>query len=113
MNDAFQLVAHYFTQRQCKACNEYFAQNDVELVSQETDALVVRVCCGKCNQPLGIALIGLTKAQPAEQAKPKQRKKMPWWTATDRKRLKDLPPITADDCLEFHQKLKALLTAQK
>jgi hypothetical protein len=95
---AFQTVQEYFQSQHCKHCCNCFTSEGVQLVRQEPGALVVKVSCLSCGQPLGIAIVGLDKrpGMPMESTHKKD------WSKKDYSRLADKPSISYDDVIEAH-----------
>ena len=105
-------IREYFQQRACKHCNENFTADGIELVRQEPGVLVVKVGCGHCGRPLGIALVGMNAAASSAQtcahgrpvaAVAEKRLHPADWSKKDIERLSGKAPIGYDDVLSAHE----------
>jgi hypothetical protein len=108
---SFEAVQDYFQRRHCRHCTSRYAAEGIQLVREEPGAYVVRITCSKCHQPLGTALIGLSKTndpfagQPAKQEAPLFPTD---WSKRDIERLSNQPAISYDDVLNAHRFVQGL-----
>lgn len=111
LRNSMEIVREFFMQKTCRSCLRYFCCEDVEFVREEQGTMVVKVTCGSCGNPLGIALVGLKQpvAQAGDAMPPQARteafsgNRYPYgWTAADAKRLSGAPVISYDDVLDAH-----------
>jgi len=103
----FKLIQEHFSQLHCAYCDCFFSADGVELLREEEDYWVVRVSCAACNQPAGVAIVGIEYEQPGEApaknaAPATTAKPITDLTAKDRKRLSQFSAITSDDVIDAH-----------
>jgi hypothetical protein len=101
----FKLIQEHFSQLHCAYCDCFFSSEGVELLREEDDYWVVRVSCSACNQPAGVAIVGIEYEQGGEAAKaeaPPPVKPLTDLTVKDRKRLSQFGTITSDDVIDAH-----------
>ena len=103
----FKLIQEHFSQLHCAYCDCFFASDGVELLREEDDYWVVRVSCSACQQPAGVAIVGIEYEEPgATGTRPDAPlppvKPLTDLTARDRKRLAKFDTITDDDVLNAH-----------
>ena len=55
----FSVVQEHFRKLRCAHCNEAFSPEGVKLLREEKDYWVVKVHCTACNQPAGVAIVGV------------------------------------------------------
>lgn len=107
----FKLIQEHFSQLHCAYCDSYFSADGVELLREEEDYWVVRVSCAACQQPAGVAIVGIEyeeafgKEQKIEKPKAKPVTDL---TARERKRFAQLDSISADDVLDAHSFIQDL-----
>ena len=101
----FKLIQEHFSQLHCAYCDCFFAPDGVELLREEEDYWVVRVSCSACQQPAGVAIVGIeyeAPMRPAEAPKAPATKPITDLTARDRRRLARYEAISPDDVLDAH-----------
>lgn len=60
----FSVVQEHFRKLRCAHCNEAFTPEGVKLLREEKDYWVVRVHCTACQQPAGVAIVGVEYESP-------------------------------------------------
>ncbi len=58
-----ELIQKLFENLKCSRCDNFFTKEAVELVRREENNIVVRVKCSYCDKNLGLAILGLDKAE--------------------------------------------------
>jgi hypothetical protein len=94
-------INDFFSHVKCAHCHEFFKNDSVQLVRQETNNIVVRIACTKCGKNLGLAILGIDRAEYKNSLK----------FSEDTSQGSDIPisinndedPITYDDVIEAHQ----------
>ena len=94
-------INEFFSHVKCANCHEFFKDDSIELVRQESNSIVVRIACAKCGKNLGLAILGIDRAE--------YKKSLNF--AEDTTKNTDMPislnaddsPITYDDVMEAHQ----------
>jgi len=94
-------INEFFSHVKCSNCDEFFNNESIELVRQESNNIVVRITCAKCGKNLGLAILGIDRAQ--------HKNSLDFSEDTSNK--SDMPvsvnadesPITYDDVIEAHQ----------
>jgi hypothetical protein len=55
----FAVVQEHFRKLRCAHCQQSFTPDGVKLLREEKDYWVVRVHCTACQQPAGVAIVGV------------------------------------------------------
>ena len=55
----FMVVQEHFRKLRCAHCQQSFTPEGVKLLREEKDYWVVRVHCTACQQPAGVAIVGV------------------------------------------------------
>ena len=55
----FAVVQEHFRKLRCAHCQQAFTPEGVKLLREEKDYWVVRVHCTSCQQPAGVAIVGV------------------------------------------------------
>jgi hypothetical protein len=55
----FTVVQEHFRKLRCAHCQQSFTPEGVKLLREEKDYWVVRVHCTSCQQPAGVAIVGV------------------------------------------------------
>lgn len=87
----------FFSKMKCTRCENYFEDEDIEILREEGNYTVVRIHCEHCQKSIGIAILGIDKGKMCEALEMNQ---------PDME--KGLPPIDYDDVLkarDFFQNL--------
>lgn len=108
----FSVVQEHFRKLRCAHCGEPFTPEGVKLLREEKDYWVVRVHCTACNQPAGVAIVGVEyeggsevkEAAPAASATPTpvNRSRGVFSSRREEERFSSLPPISLDEVLDAH-----------
>lgn len=108
----FSVVQEHFRKLRCAHCGEPFTPEGVKLLREEKDYWVVRVHCTACNQPAGVAIVGVEyeggsetkEAAPAAAAAPApvNRSRGVFSSRREEERFNSLPPISLDEVLDAH-----------
>lgn len=110
----FSVVQEHFRKLRCAHCGEPFTPEGVKLLREEKDYWVVRVHCTACNQPAGVAIVGVEyEGEPQEapttananataQTVPISRNRGIFSSRKEEERFAGLPPISPDEVLDAH-----------
>ena len=116
----FAVVQDHFRKLRCAHCSETFQPEGVHLLREERDYWVVKVHCNACDQPAGVAIVGVEYDQrddvpefgarrPAALAgRPAARSRAVFSDVREEERFASMAPITEDEVLDVHQFLKEL-----
>lgn len=110
----FSVVQEHFRKLRCAHCNEAFTPEGVKLLREEKDYWVVRVHCTACNQPAGVAIVGVeyeaaeATAEPAREAASAgqahaHRVRGIFSSRREEEKFSCLPPITPDEVIDAHR----------
>lgn len=99
-------INDFFSHVKCSHCHEFFNDDAIQLVRQESNNIVVRIACAKCGKNLGLAILGIDRSEYKNSLK----------FSEDTAKNTDLPisinsdesPISYDDVMEAHQFFSAL-----
>jgi len=98
--DYLNYINEFFSHVKCSNCQEFFNDESVELVRQESNNIVVRITCNKCGKNLGLAILGVDRAQHKNSLDfsedTAKSSNMPLSINADES------PITYDDVIEAH-----------
>ncbi|MBO9541342.1 hypothetical protein J7643_12200 [bacterium] len=110
----FSVVQEHFRKLRCAHCNEAFTPEGVKLLREEKDYWVVRVHCTECNQPAGVAIVGV-EYESAEASAPSgevsreassqpqvSRVRGVFSSRREEEKFSGLPPISPDEVLDAH-----------
>lgn len=81
----------FFSKMKCTRCENYFEDDDIEILREEGNYTVVRIHCEHCQKNIGIAILGIDKDKlhnAMEMHQPDMEQ--------------DLPPIDYEDVLKAH-----------
>ncbi|MEB3299383.1 MAG: hypothetical protein VKO21_07855 [Candidatus Sericytochromatia bacterium] len=118
----FAVVQDHFRKLRCAHCSETFQPEGVHLIREERDYWVVKVHCTACDQPAGVAIVGVeydlrepadsqatvTRPRTTVPARPLSRAKAVFTDAREEERFASMQPITEDEVLDVHRFLKSL-----
>lgn len=114
----FAMAQEQFKKMKCAHCQATFAPEGVKLLREEKDYWVVRVHCLACNQPAGVAIVGVEyegaqpavkggrPAAPAEQ--PVDRVGAVFNTKKEAEKFDTLAPISSEEVLDAHSFFREL-----
>ena len=111
----FSVVQEHFRKLRCAHCQSSFTPEGVKLLREEKDYWVVRVHCTACQQPAGVAIVGV-EYEGSEAVAPERAEREPVTTATsttqrvrgifssrkEEEKFQKLGPIGNDDLLDAH-----------
>ncbi len=108
----FSVVQEHFRKLRCAHCNEAFTPEGVKLLREEKDYWVVRVHCTACNQPAGVAIVGVeyessdvtapAEASTREAAAGTARVRGIFSSRREEEKFAGMPPISQDEVLDAH-----------
>lgn len=55
----FELVQDFFCKMHCSNCKSHFKPDGIKLLKEESGYYIIRLTCIECNQPVGIAIVGI------------------------------------------------------
>ena len=113
----FSVVQEHFRKLRCAHCQQSFTPDGVKLLREEKDYWVVRVHCTACQQPAGVAIVGVEYDSADAPAPEKiERESSATATATGTQRVRGIfssrkeeekfskmTAINSDDLLNAHQ----------
>jgi hypothetical protein len=92
-------ITDFFSNIKCSHCREFFSNEAIELVRQESNNIVVRINCRNCGKNLGLAILGIDRSEyknSLDFSEDTAQDDMPISINTDK------DPITYDDVIEAH-----------
>ncbi len=112
----FAVVQEHFRKLRCAHCQSAFTPDGVKLLREEKDYWVVRVHCTACQQPAGVAIVGVEYEardearleKPVREVAPANRTRCVFSSRKEEERFSSLPPISADDLLNAHRFISEL-----
>ena len=110
----FSVVQEHFKKLRCAHCNESFTPDGVKLLREEKDYWVVKVHCTACNQPAGVAIVGV-EYEGVDPAGGRERLELPapvagygtrsraiFTSRREEERFAAMDPISVDEVLDAH-----------
>lgn len=94
--EGFDLIQEFFCTMHCSKCQSPFTPDGITLVREESNYYVVKIMCTECNQPVGIAIVGLGP-KLRERSKASEGETKSYSTPK-----KEYAPITYDDVIDAH-----------
>ena len=95
--DYYEFLNEFFSHVKCSNCKEFFKEGSVQLIRKEANNIVVRITCQNCDKNLGLAILGLDKAEYKNSLKFSETEgENPVSTGSNEE------PITYDDVIEAH-----------
>ncbi|MBI6546267.1 MAG: hypothetical protein HY692_05700 [Cyanobacteria bacterium NC_groundwater_1444_Ag_S-0.65um_54_12] len=117
----FSVVQEHFRKLRCAHCNEAFTPDGVKLLREEKDYWVVKVHCTACNQPAGVAIVGVEYESNESTGARAEYGDLPTLTPNchtrarnvfssrrEEEKFAEFPPITEDDVLDAHRFINSL-----
>ncbi|MEB3205158.1 MAG: hypothetical protein VKP57_10715 [Candidatus Sericytochromatia bacterium] len=116
----FAVVQDHFRKLRCAHCSESFQPEGVHLLREERDYWVVKVHCNACDQPAGVAIVGVeydhrepemplaARRSAGLPLRPLARAKAVFTDAREEERFSRMEPITEDEVLDVHRFLNGL-----
>jgi len=92
--DAIKL---FFSKMKCTRCENFFEDEDVEILREEGNYTVVRIHCEHCQKSIGVAILGVDKEQMQKALELNQ---------PDMEQ--EAPPIDYEDVLAAHDFFQGL-----
>lgn len=111
----FTVVQEHFRKLRCAHCQQSFTPEGVKLLREEKDYWVVRVHCTSCQQPAGVAIVGVEYESSDQPAPERTAEREPALAGTapnrvrgifssrkEEEKFSKLGPISNDDLLDAH-----------
>jgi len=110
----FSVVQEHFRKLRCAHCNEAFTPDGVKLLREEKDYWVVKVHCTACNQPAGVAIVGV-EYESADGSRDRgdlpapvpsygsARSRAVFSSRREEEKFSNLPPISDDEVIDAHK----------
>jgi hypothetical protein len=113
----FAVVQEHFRKLRCAHCQQSFTPDGVKLLREEKDYWVVRVHCTACQQPAGVAIVGVEyessdspssspdkheREAVASAGPAPQRVRGIFSSRKEEEKFSKLSPISSDDLLNAH-----------
>lgn len=58
--EGFESVQEFFCSMHCSRCQESLKPDGISLVREEENFYVIKITCVDCNQPVGLAIVGIS-----------------------------------------------------
>ncbi|MEB3197752.1 MAG: hypothetical protein VKP62_11165 [Candidatus Sericytochromatia bacterium] len=113
----FTVVQEHFRKLRCAHCQHSFTPEGVKLLREEKDYWVVRVHCTACQQPAGVAIVGV-EYEAGEATAPERVEREPvgagagaslaqrirgvFSSRREEEKFSSMTPISSDDVLDAH-----------
>jgi len=99
-----EFISEFFAHVKCSNCHEFFKPDSIHLVRQEINNVVVKIECSHCGKNLGLAILGIDRAEYKNSLKFLDS------NSSDIPVSQDDPkdPINYDDVIEAHHFFSAL-----
>jgi hypothetical protein len=94
--DGFKIVQQFFANMHCSKCQAKFKPEGISLLREENNFFVVKIICTECDQPVGIAIVGIKSRSETEKLLADKKAKAQEIPAGP-------PPINYDDVIEAHK----------
>ena len=91
-------INDFFAHVKCSSCHEFFKEDSVHLVRQESNNIVVRIVCSTCGKNLGLAILGIDRSEYKNSLKLSSDSSDVPISANNEE-----DPITYDDVIKAHQ----------
>jgi hypothetical protein len=110
----FTVVQEHFRKLRCAHCQQSFTPEGVKLLREEKDYWVVRVHCTSCQQPAGVAIVGVEYESSDAPVVPERterevahagnvnRVRGIFSSRREEEKFSKLQPISNDDLLDAH-----------
>ena len=112
----FSVVQEHFKKLRCAHCSESFTPDGVKLLREEKDYWFVKVHCTSCNQPAGVAIVGVeyesaespvgrdrSELAPLATSGYNTRSRAVFSSKREEERFSKLDPISPDEVLDAHK----------
>jgi RNase P subunit RPR2 len=115
----FTVVQEHFRKLRCAHCQHAFTPEGVKLLREEKDYWVVRVHCTACQQPAGVAIVGV-EYESGDAPAPERHEREPvgagagapalgpsrprgiFSSRREEEKFSKLTPISSDDVINAH-----------
>jgi hypothetical protein len=112
----FSTVQEHFRKLRCSHCEARFSPEGIKLLREEKDYWVVRVHCTACDQPSGVAVVGvefeggekMNQEPNPQEFTARVTRRATFQTKAEEKKFQAMPPISADDMLNAHSFFQSL-----
>jgi hypothetical protein len=116
----FTVVQEHFRKLRCAHCQQSFTPDGVKLLREEKDYWVVRVHCTGCQQPAGVAIVGVEyetgdmslaekiEREPVGAVSTSQRVRGVFSSRKEEDKFQQMTPISCDELLNAHDFFKNL-----
>ena len=94
--EGFETVQNFFCSMHCSNCHNLLKPDGITLVKEEYNFFVVKIVCVECQQPIGLAIVGVSKSESEEFIKPKGVEELPDITSNEPL------PISYDEVIDAH-----------
>jgi hypothetical protein len=114
MKNKFTMIQEHFRKLRCSHCQAAFTPDGVKLLREEKDYMVVRVHCTSCQEPSGVAVVGLdfegnqvTAPKATQVEKPV---KSIFASRKEEEKFAEMKPISSDEVLDAAEFIRNLGT---
>ncbi|MEW5821037.1 MAG: hypothetical protein AB1782_12670 [Cyanobacteriota bacterium] len=94
--EGLEAVKNFFSSMHCSKCHNLLKPDGITLLREESNFYVVKIICIDCNQPVGLAIVGIQPREPKEYTIEKE-------DYIEKGPDNNAPPITYDDVIDAHQ----------
>ena len=104
----FDIIKEYFSHLTCEYCKINFDPKDIELLQENENFWVVSINCSVCQKTVGIAVIGIENGNKISSKIERiaHGNRETDLTESEKEKFDQLPPISHDEILNFHNFLK-------
>lgn len=92
--EGFEAIQNFFCSMHCSECNTLLKPDGITLLKEENNYFIVKITCTKCNQPVGLAIVGIEQ-HTSHLENPSNK-------ITEEKDSLQTPSITYDDVIDAH-----------
>lgn len=112
MKNKFSMIQEHFRKLRCSHCQSAFTPDGVKLLREEKDYMVVRVHCTACQEPSGVAVVGLdfdgTQVTAPKAEKVEKPVKSIFASRKEEEKFAELKPISSDEVLDAAEFIRNL-----
>jgi RNase P subunit RPR2 len=112
MKNKFTMIQEHFRKLRCSHCQAAFTPDGVKLLREEKDYMVVRVHCTSCQEPSGVAVVGLdfdgTQVTAPKAEKAERPVRSIFSSRKEEERFAQMKPISADEVLDAAEFIRNL-----
>lgn len=95
--EGFEAVQNFFCSMHCSKCQNLLKPDGITILREENNFYVVKIVCIDCNQPVGLAIVGIASKDADETYKQNTKQMVGSVTAPKP------PPIDYDEVIEAHK----------